>query len=781
MYNKAEILKKYNLSEEEFYKKFPTPEDYHKYENGGQLGFKKKYITGGGITPISFKMPSSLTTPIKTFTPGVNAPAPTSESGFKLPNISGLTGGGQQQAPQQAGSDPNTPVKKNTFKTTGNFIGAGLGIGATIATGGAALPLIPTLTGIGGEIGGFADKKVFENKMEDYSANKSSQQNAMASNIPGNFNPNAPTKQFKNGGSLKKQQKAFNKSEQMYNDSLALFNSANLDNQWMSNIDKNNVSRQDFNTQMQTQDRDALQDAYDRLLRTNNQAPEISSDTLNVLRSNSPRATKELILMNNYKQPTNPPLNPNNFPTQKERDAQDLQDMNLYQRFENGGPLSGLTENNKSINLKGLTHDQGGITLANGKDEVQNKEVIVKYKDENGQKQSFVLSHDIMYNKRQSLADKSRADAKKYFRDNDPIDAKARELGNKKYIELNLLALNNMKLNNNNMNYNNSMMYGGILKNKYRWGGTGLKKNKFNLSRSEDRATSMLSNDLKFDTNFNAKPNFQNDNLDVLPGSDLNINNKVFEPTMAATGDTKSRTIPNLIENNNFKNYSSSPSKKINFDNLASYGNLAGQLVGDSYNVLQGLKGGDPVNFDRMNTKYQFTDPRGAMTAANRGITSAYNSAKNAVRNTTTSAGEYLANMGNLSSKEGMDRATAMANIKGQYDAGNIQGLNQTNLTKDQYNAQVQMKESDARQQEQDAARSAISRGLSDIGSKIGSFNNEKSSRNNQNNLINLMSSNGYKLITGKNGELSFEKDGKFVPYQVAIASVLQPQTPTKE
>ncbi len=610
MYNKAEILKKYNLSEEEFYKKFPTPEDYHKYENGGQLGSKQKYATGGGLTPLlpASAVPTSLTTPVPHFTPKANVSTPTDSGGFKLPNISGLTGGGQQQVSQQTGSDPNTPTQKNTFKTIGSV---GLGVGLAAAGTAIAPGILTTIGGtlgsrIGGFIGGFADKKVFENKMEDYSANKSSQQNTMASNIPGNFNPNAPTKQFENGG---------------------------------------------------------------------------------------------------------------------------------------------------LISFKGNTHENGGIALPDGQSEVEDGETKMG---------NFIFSNNLLYNKRQTFADKSKRIDKKYFRDNDKIDA----MGKKLELEKLSNQQENMKQLMMMTDLSTKYINGGRLKKIYRDG-----TNKYNLSRSEDYATSMMFNN-KPNTTFN-----QNDNLDVLPGSDLNINKKVFEPTMAAIGDTKSRTIPNLKENNNFKNYSSTPnSKKINFDNLASYGNLAGQLVGDSYNVLQGLKGGDPVNFDRMNSKYQFTDPRGLMTAANRGITSAYNSAKNAARTTTTSAGEYLANMGNLSSKEGMDRATAMVNIKGQYDAGNIQGLNQTNLIKDQYNAQIQMKESDARQQEQDAARSAVSKGLSDIGSKIGSFNNQKSARNNQNNLINLMSSNGYKLITGKNGELSFEKDGNYIPYQVAIDSVLQPK-----
>jgi hypothetical protein len=159
---------------------------------------------------------------------------------------------------------------------------------------------------------------------------------------------------FMQDNTTKSNQKAFNKAEQMYDDSLALFNSANIDNQWMANIDKTKVSRKDYKAQMQTQDRDALQEAYDRLLRTNNQAPEISSNTLNVLRSDNPKATKELILMNQYKKPTNPPLNPKNFPTKKERDAMDLKQMQLNQQFAEGGLIN-------SLDLKGIGTTAGGL------------------------------------------------------------------------------------------------------------------------------------------------------------------------------------------------------------------------------------------------------------------------------------------------------------------------------------------------------------------------------------------------------------------------------------
>jgi hypothetical protein len=177
-------------------------------------------------------------------------------------------------------------------------------------------------------------------------------------------------------------------------------------------------------------------------------------------------------------------------------------------------------------------------------------------------------------------------------------------------------------------------------------------------------------------------------------------------------------------------------------------------LAGPAYTMAQGLKGPDPVNFDRMNTKYQFADPRGAMAAASRGVTSAYNAAKNATRNTATSAGEYLANMGSLASKEGIDRAATIAGIKGQYDMANTQGLNQSNLMKDQFNAQVQMNESIARQQEQDAARNAVSSGLSNIGQNTMGYMRDKEDNKTQRRIIDLINSGELEYVEDANGNI---------------------------
>jgi hypothetical protein len=204
------------------------------------------------------------------------------------------------------------------------------------------------------------------------------------------------------------------------------------------------------------------------------------------------------------------------------------------------------------------------------------------------------------------------------------------------------------------------------------------------------------------------------------------------------------------------------PKDKKSLDTKVNPLGYLSSLAGPAYNIAQGLKGGDPVDFERMNTKYQFADPRGAMAAASRGVTSAYNAAKNAAKTTTTSAGEYLANMGNLASKEGMDRASALTAIKAQYDMANTQGLNQTNLAKDQYNAQTQMQESIARQQEQDAARNALSQGLSNIGQNTMGYTSERNRAKSDKLMAGMLNEN-YEVVYNKDTD-SYEiqpKKGK--------------------
>ena len=652
-------------------------EENTEFKMGGSLFPKQRYNIGG-IPPLPVDVPASLTAAVPTFKPGASAPA-ASGSGFKLPDMSGVSTGGQQ-APQQAGSDPNAPVKKSTGKTIGGIAGGIAGAALAPFTGGFSVMVGPAL---GSAIGGGIDNAQYKNKTEDYNAIKSSQQNAMTSNINGNF----AQKQFAAGGEI----------------------------------------------------------------------GELFTD------------------------------------------------------------------------FKGNTHADGGTTFPGTNIEVEKNETKAKLPD--GRKVIFTNSPYIPYKGKITYAQEHRSIEKKHFRTNDLVDSNTKKRLIPKLFEdqemkkeqMQAMMLTNLK--------NDYMMYGGKLKMD-RGGGIN-----YNYPMSEDRATSVTGGSpgyikpksfapMPMDINpkpFLKYPTGPKDTKDFQDWMDVNQptwyrGSKFSEnPDYKSYYGTYGTNTQNAYKNfgNDYETMIGDQQRRKDLDlkpmprmgvkkpddlnpkindkmldvpdfyhspgksrpkvyDGPSYANLAVQGIGDAYNIAQGLKGGDDVNFDRMNTKYQFADPRGAMTAANKGLTSAYNAAKNATRNTTTSAGEYLANMGNITSKEGADRAAAMIGIKGQYDAANTQGLNQSNLMKDEYNAKIQMAESVARQQEQDAARNSLSTGLSGLGAKVGGFNSAKSSWNNQNDLLSLMRGKGFYPIEGKDGKMMWRKDGVNVPYEIGIKSAFE-------
>lgn len=569
---KQEILKTHKMTEQEFYKKFPTLEAYNQFQMGGSLSPKQKFQTGG-LTPLVATYPTPNLSASGTSTPA--APAATAPgNGFKLPNLSGLGGG--QQAPQQAGSDPNAPTQKNMGKTIGTVVGG--------VAGSVIAPGVGTMVGgaLGGAIGGAVDKKTYENKMEDYSAIKSSQQNAMTSNIAGNFNPNAQGKTFKMGG---------------------------------------------------------------------------------------------------------------NF-----------------------------TE------YHGNTHENGGIPI--GQSEVEGGET-----NNNG----YIYSDTLKLGKK-TFADISKKINNKYSRrpdDKISMESKERELGNLAKMQESTGLTNNSR---------GMFVNGGFgIEDDNVTGETGTYGNQvYGTPFSRFAETPQAPNITTYSTD-SKLPNVVPTDQSNVPTDENNnpLNVKQVDLKTSPYQTPRSITPP------------PPPNKPVQ-TKVNPLGYLA-SAIGPAYDVARGLKGGDPVNFDRMNTKYQYADPRGAMAAANKGITSAYNSAKNAARNTTTSAGEYLANMGNLTSKEGMERAATMAGIKNQYDAANTQGLNQTNLTKDQYNAQIQMRESEARQQEEDAARSAVSQGLHNFGQNSLGYGQDLAINKTQNMMTPFMSDR-FDLVEDADGNISFKR-----------------------
>jgi len=410
----------------------------------------------------------------------------------------------------------------------------------------------------------------------------------------------------------------------------------------------------------------------------------------------------------------------------------------VQNQFMNGGKL---------IQAKGLEHSEGGIQLSNN-NEIENGETIIN---------DFVFSNNLPYNKKQTFANKSKSIDKKYFRDNDKIDA----MGKKLELEKLSNQQENMKKSLMLSDITNKYMCGGKLKKKYAKGGY---LNNFdpNNPLSDTRANALLMNDLRFNNAMvpdNGVINLDGSTEPIFSNPTVSSGSGLIQPTFNNNNNINTPNIP--ITSNVTDNQSINP-----ISNKPNYGNIIPQLAGDAYNILQGVKGGDPVDFQRVNP--YLANPNPAITGFNNTTSTTFNNAKNAIRNSATSSGEYLAQMNSLTGKEGITRGMGRAGIKSDYNKINTGIVNQTGSQ----NAGIQMQEAIARQQETDAARSAVSKGLSDMSSKIGSINNEKSSRNNQKDLVSLMSRNGYKLTRDGNGEMIWEKNGTYVPYEVGIKSV---------
>lgn len=161
------------------------------------------------------------------------------------------------------------------------------------------------------------------------------------------------------------------------------------------------------------------------------------------------------------------------------------------------------------------------------------------------------------------------------------------------------------------------------------------------------------------------------------------------------------------------------------------------------YNLYRGLKGGDPVNNYRFNP--EFINSRPAQVLAENAGQSAFGTIKGSLPRSSQSA--YLATIGNAYSNVNDKVAQQLAQLKMQENQANAQLSNQAQ----QMNIQSQINTDNLRQQERDAARSWVSAGLADIGTKIPQVINDKQ----QNDVQNFMLKN---LLRTK--DFQFGKDG---------------------
>lgn len=146
--------------------------------------------------------------------------------------------------------------------------------------------------------------------------------------------------------------------------------------------------------------------------------------------------------------------------------------------------------------------------------------------------------------------------------------------------------------------------------------------------------------------------------------------------------------------------------------------------AGNIYDIMYGAKGGDDVNFDRVNLDPDLVD----YSPARRDILKQGAEAKAIGRSNLQgigNAGQYMGNLGVMAADVAGNVGSGLANVTMQEGNTNAQIKNQAKQTAAVANAQIQMQEAIARQQEKDLAASAVSSGLHGIGTTTSAYTSD--------------------------------------------------------
>jgi hypothetical protein len=146
------------------------------------------------------------------------------------------------------------------------------------------------------------------------------------------------------------------------------------------------------------------------------------------------------------------------------------------------------------------------------------------------------------------------------------------------------------------------------------------------------------------------------------------------------------------------------------------YASMGMQALGPLSQLYYGLKGPDDVNYERMSIDK--IDPYRAITLANEESRRAQDTAGYNLRQNAPTSGSYMSNMRGLGLQAGKQRGAQTAATQYQADVANTKMQNQANAQ----NAQISMQEQIDRLQEQDAARTNVTEGLSGLGSSTANM-----------------------------------------------------------
>lgn len=435
---------------------------------------------------------------------------------------------------------------------------------------------------------------------------------------------------------------------------------------------------------------------------------------------------------------THPAVTTPFVPREKTMEDTVEQELKGFTQYEMGGNLT---------QYQGNSHEQGGIPIGQ-KNEVETGET-------RGPKNSpttkdYIYSDTLKVGKK-TYADLSKAIEKKYSRrENDRMSAEQKEL------ELSNL-MNSQEEHRERMMMNTyKKAYVGPMngRSKYRWGGNGewIPDEPTGPRAAFDDGDSNFGADnteLINATNDLGAASYRNQNLAMTAetareASGYNPNRQYtpsynpYQNSLKPWSLNKSGDLPdykgadmNDATTSQNPAQTRSPRGANNFDYNSLY--AAGNFLGSTYDVYRGLKGGDPVDYERITAQTvnpELVNYKASRDLERRDVKEGFNNTQRELKNVnnpaqylsliTQTAGNRDKTISDAIAKSYENEINTNAQLKNQakyYNAG-------AKTNADVFNAQTQRAELDARQMEKDISKNTLSTGLYNTGmalSQMGS------------------------------------------------------------
>ena len=194
---------------------------------------------------------------------------------------------------------------------------------------------------------------------------------------------------------------------------------------------------------------------------------------------------------------------------------------------------------------------------------------------------------------------------------------------------------------------------------------------------------------------------------------------------------------------------------------------LASSLAGPLYNMIGPGSRPDDVNFDRVNLTPEEISYEEAAREARRSADLNRSYARNAMAQQGASQGQLMSNIGTTGAQIAQQEGAQLANIYEQEENANVLARNEADRINKVSNAQIQMQESIARQQEKDAADSTRGFGISTGGRNVGQYLSDVRKDNVQQDVVkNWMQTDNYDASAIDKGILytrdKQDSDGKY-------------------